>query len=81
MHGPPRLYHLLSNLLYGRVRLNTCTQDFSDPVEGSTQVYRSRSGEVEILEERLDVIAKLDWGSQEIRAWVLGEGSRDVRRH
>jgi hypothetical protein len=81
VYRPPRLYHLLSNLLYGRVGINTRIQDSSDLVEGSTQVDRSRSGKEEMLEERFDVIVKLDRGSQEIRAWVLAERSGDVRRH
>ena len=81
MYGPPRFYHLLSNPLYGRAGINTCIQDFPDLVKGSTQVDRSRSREEEMLEEGLDAISKLGWGSQEIRVRVLGEGRRDVRRH
>lgn len=65
MHGAPRLDHVLGDLLYWRVGIDTSVQDLSDPVEGGTQVDCGRSGEEEMVEERLDVVAQLDRRSQE----------------
>lgn len=81
MHGPPRLDHVLSNLLDGRVRANTCIQNFPDLVKGSTQVDRGWSGIEEVIKEGLEVVAQLEWRSQEIRLWILGKGCGDIRRH
>ena len=81
MYGSPRLDHILSNLLHGRVGTDTRIQNIPDLVESSTQIDGSGSGEEEMIEERLDMVTQLEWRSQEIRSWILGEGSRDIRRH
>ena len=73
MYGPPRLDHVLSDLLYGRAGFNTSIQDLSDLVEGGTQVDRSRPGEEEMVEERLEVVAQLGRRSQKIRPRVPGQ--------
>lgn len=79
MYGPPRLDHILSDLLYGRPRINARIQNLSDLVKGSTQVDRSWPGEEEMVEEKFDVIAQLEGRSQKFRSWILGQGGGDIR--
>jgi len=78
MHGPPRLDHVLNNLLYGRVRIDTCIQSFSDFVEGGTQINRGRSGKEEMIEERLYVVVQLERRGQEIRPGILSQGCGEI---
>jgi hypothetical protein len=60
MHGPPRLDHFPSNLLNRVIGLDPGVKDISNLVEGSAEVNCSRPGEEEMIEERFDVVAKLE---------------------
>lgn len=81
MHGPPRLDHLPSDLLNRGVGLDPRIEDGSNLVESSPEVNRSGSGEEEMIKERFDVVAELEWRRQEIGSWILSEGNGDIRRH
>ena len=81
MHGPPRLDHFPSDLLNRGVGLDPRIEDGSNLVESSPEVNRSGSGEEEMIKERFDVVAELEWRRQEIGSWILSEGNGDIRRH